>query len=123
MNTENDLVKETISPDPQAPSVVVLGKTAARMDEVIRLLRDMGGISAYGTFTEEEALQRIDTVQRLGAVLLGGAIEEETRLRVRNELALRNPAVPTCEPGKQFAYSDENIVADIRMKLGFAEET
>ena len=53
------LMKDTISADPQAPSLVVFGKTAGRMDEVIRLFRDMGGVSAYGTFTEEEALQRI----------------------------------------------------------------
>ena len=114
------LIKDTVSPDPQAPSVVVLGKTAGRMDEVIRLLRDMGGVSAYGTFTEEEAFQCIATVPRLGAVLLGGAIEEDSRCRIRDELAQNYPGVFTCEPGKQFLYSDENIVADIRVKLGFA---
>ena len=114
------MIKDIVSPDPQAPSVVVLGKTAARMDEVIRLIRDMGGVSAYGTFSEEEAFQRIATVPRLGVVLLGGAIEEDSRCRVRDELARSHPGVLTCEPGQQFPYSDENIVADIRLKLGFA---
>jgi hypothetical protein len=120
MSLERIPMKETVSPDRQAPSVVVLGKTAARMDEVIRLLRDMGGVSAYGTFTEEEAFQRLATVPRLGAVLLGGAIEEDSRRRIRDELARSHPGVLTCEPGQQFPYSDENIVADIRVKLGFA---
>ncbi len=121
MNVEGMLIKETVSPDPQAPSVVVFGKTASRMDEVIRLLRDMGGVSAYGTFSEEEALQLIATVPRLGVVLLGGAVEEDSRLRIRDELARKYPGVLTSEPGQQFAYSDANIVADIRIKLGYAQ--
>lgn len=110
-------MKETVSPDPLAPSVVVYGKTAGRMDEVIRLLRDMGGVSAYGAFTEAEALQRIATVPRLRAVLMGGAVEEASRRRIRDELARNHPGVPTSEPGQQYPYSDENIVADVRAKL------
>jgi epsilon-lactone hydrolase len=118
MNVENILMKDTVSPDPQAPTLVVFGKTAGRMDEVIRLLRDMGGVSAYGSFTEAEALQRIATSPRLGAVLLGGGVEEASRLRIREELARNQPGVLTSEPGKQYLYSDENIVADVRAKLG-----
>ncbi len=118
MDLEGMLLKETVSPDPQAPSVVVFGKTAGRMDEVIRLLRAIGGVSAYGTFTEAEALQRIATVPRLGAVLLGGAIKEDSRRRIRAELARNHPGVLTSEPGQQYPYSDENIVADVRVKLG-----
>lgn len=112
------LMKDTISPDPQAPSLVVFGKAAGRMDEVIRLFRDMGGVSAYGTFTEAEALNRIATVPRLGALLIGGAVEEASRLRIRDELARNHPGVFTCEPGQQYPYSDENIVADVQVKLG-----
>ena len=118
MNLEGMLMRDTVSPDPQAPSLVVFGRTAGRMDEVIRLLRDMGGVSAYGTLTEAEALQRIATVPRLGAVLLGGAVEEASRRRIRDELARHHPGVLTSEPGQQYLYSDENIVADIRAKLG-----
>jgi hypothetical protein len=117
MDLEDVLLKETVSPDPRAPSLVVLGKTAGRMDEVIRLIRRMGGASAYGTFSEAEALERIATVPRLGAVLLGGAVEEASRRRIRYELKRNHPSVLTSEPGQQYPYSDENIVADIRVKL------
>jgi hypothetical protein len=113
-----ELLKDTISPDPQAPSLVVFGKTAGRMDEVIRLLRDLGGVSAYGTFSEAEALHRIATVPRLGVVLIGGAVEEASRIRIRDELARNHPGVLTSEPGQQYPYSDENIVADVKAKLG-----
>jgi hypothetical protein len=112
------LMKDTISPDPQAPSIVVFGKTAGRMDEVIRLFRDLGGVSAYGAFSEAEALERIATVPRLGAVLIGGAVEESSRLRIRDELARNHPRVLTSEPGHQYPYSDEDIVADVQAKLG-----
>ena len=112
------LMKDTISPDPQAPSLVVFGKTAGRMDEVIRLFCDLGGVSAYGTFTEAEALHRIATVPRLGVVLIGGAVEEASRIRIREELARNHPGVFTSEPGHQYPYSDENIVADVQVKLG-----
>ncbi len=117
MNLDSMLMKDLVSPDPQAPSLVVFGKTTGRMDEVIRLLRAMGGASAYGTFSEAEALQRIATVPRLGAVLLGGAVEEASRRRIRDELARNHPGVLTSEPGQQYLYSDENIAADILAKL------
>jgi hypothetical protein len=118
LNLERAMMKDFVSPDPQALSVVVFGKTTGRMDEVIRLLRDMGGVSAYGAFTEAEALQRIATLPGLGAVLLGGGVEEASRLRIREELARNHPGVLTSEPGKQYLYSDENIVEDVRAKLG-----
>ena len=118
MTLENLLMKDTISTDPLAPSLVVFGRTARRMDEVIRLLRDTGVVSAYGTFKEAEALERIATVPRLGVVLLGGAIEEASRCRIRDELARNHPGVLTSEPGQQYPYSDENIVADLQIKLG-----
>ncbi|MFM9972378.1 MAG: hypothetical protein ACKVQK_28690, partial [Burkholderiales bacterium] len=118
MNLEGQLIKDLESADPQAPSLVVFGKTTGRMDAVIRLLGGLGSVNAYGTFTEEEALQRIATVPRLGAVLLGGGVEEASRRRIRDELARNHPGVLTSEPGQQYAYSDENIVADVRAKLG-----
>lgn|GEM_PF-980937 len=111
------LLKDAVSPDPAAPSIVVFGKTAGRMDEVIRLLRDLGGVSAYGAFTEEEALARIAGVPRLRLVLLGGAVEDASRRRIRAGLASRHPGVPMSEPGVGYPYSDENIRADVRAKL------
>ncbi len=111
------LLKDTVAPDPDAPSIVVFGKTAGRMDEVIRLLRDLGGVSAYGAFTEEEALARIAGVPRLRLVLLGGAVEDASRRRIRAELSKHHPGVPTSEPGVRYPYSDENIRADVRAKL------
>lgn len=117
MNLEGVLLRETVSRDPRAPSLVVFGRTAGRMDQVIRLLRDMGGASAYGSFSEAEALERIATVPRLGAVLLGGGVDEASRRSIRDELARNHPGVLTSEPGQQYPYSDENIVADIRVKL------
>lgn len=77
----------------------------------------MDGVSAYGSFSEAEALERIATVPRLGAVLLGGGVDEASRRSIRDELARNHPGVLTSEPGQQYPYSDENIVADIRVKL------
>lgn len=123
MKHEGNLLAETVSPDPHAPSAVVFGKTTGRMDEVIRLLRNLGGISAYGAFSETDALERIATAPRLGAVLFGGAIDEATRQRIRDELARNHAGVPKSEPGKQYPYSDENIAADIQAKLGHARHS
>ncbi len=74
MNLAGVLLKETVSPDPRAPSLVVFDRTAGRMDEA-------------------------------------------SRRRIRDELARNHPGVLTSEPGQQYRYSDENIVADIRVKL------
>ena len=93
------MLKDTISPDPQAPSVVEFGKTASRVGEVIRLFRDMGGVNVCGTFTKVEVLHRIAMVPRLGAVLIGDAVEEASRFRIRDELARNHPGIFTSEPG------------------------
>jgi len=109
--------KEHVAPEPDAPSVVLFGKTGGRMDEVVRLVRDMGGVSAYGAFTEEEALARIASVPRLRVVLFGGAVEVPSRRRIQAHLARHAPDVAVSEPGVGYPYSDANIVADLRAKL------
>lgn len=118
MDLEENLLNELISPDPEAPSVVVFGKARGRMDEVIRLLCKIGTVSAYGTFSEVGVLELIAAVPCLRVVLLGGAIEDEARDRIRDVLEQNHPGVQTSEPGRHYPYSDGNIVADVRAKLG-----
>ncbi|MBL9087218.1 MAG: hypothetical protein JNM10_08745 [Planctomycetia bacterium] len=120
---ERGPMKEYVSPAPDAPSVVLYGRTAARMDEVVRLVRDLGGVSAYGAFTEEELFARIATVPRLRVVLFGGGIDAASRARARAHLATHAPDVTVSEPGHGYPYSDANIAADLRARLAAAPPT
>jgi hypothetical protein len=114
---EDGPMREHVSPAADAPSVVLYGRTAGRMDEVVRLVRDLGGVSAFGAFTEEELFARIATVPRLRVVLFGGGIDAAARARARAHLATHAPGVTISEPGFGYPYSDANIAADLRAKL------
>jgi hypothetical protein len=111
------LLKEYTSPVKNAPTVLLLGKTAGRMDQVVRLIRDIGGVSVVGTFTEKEAMERLKTTPNVRLVGLGGAVENPTRERIHDYLKKNLPGVPTTEPGVQYPYSDENIRQDVKRKL------
>lgn len=111
------LLKEYTSPVKDAPTVLILGKTAGRMDEVVRLVRDIGGVNVVGTFTEEEAMKRLANTPNIRVVALGGAVSTETRARIRAYMLQHLPGVPTSEPGLRYPYSDANIREDIKRKL------
>lgn len=121
MDRETAPLKQFISAHAEAPSLVVLGKSPQRMDAVIGMFREFGGIDVHGSFTEVEALELIAATPRLRAVAIGGAIEEAARLRIRAELERNHPGVQTSEPGHQYPSTDENIVRDVLAKLGLHE--
>lgn len=105
---------------PQRPivrDVVILGRSQGRMNQVRRLLADIEHVRLHSTFSEREALEVIDTVPNLGVVLLGGATSNATRRRIRAHLAQHHPGVTTSEPGRQYRYSDANILNDVRTKI------
>lgn len=116
-SNKHPLLREYISSEKNAPVVILLGKTAGRMDEVASLIRDMGDLSVIGTFTEAEAMQRIKTTENVRLVALGGAVDDAARQRIRAHLEKHMPKVPTSEPGIQYPYSDDNIRQDIQRKL------
>lgn len=114
---DHPLLSEFKSPVKNAPTVVLLGKTAGRMDEVVRLIRDIGGVSVVGTFTEDEAMHHIRSAPNVRLVGLGGAVDDGIRQRIRAYLKKHLPDVPTTEPGVQYPYSDNNIRRDVKRKL------
>jgi hypothetical protein len=98
-----------------APTILILGKTRARMSEVITLLSHLGPI--VPAFSESEALEKLAAYPTIKVVLLGGAVEPETRRRIQSWLRTHNPKATTSEPGVQYDYTDGNIRYDVRRKL------
>ncbi|MDJ0974915.1 MAG: hypothetical protein QNJ98_10685 [Planctomycetota bacterium] len=97
--------------------VVILGRSQGRMNQVRRLLGGLENVRLLSTFNEAEALRTIDTAENLAVVLLGGATSGATRRRIRAHLAAHHPGVMTSEPGRQYRYSDANILNDVRTKI------
>jgi hypothetical protein len=59
MPDSSDPLPAVHSAQPNAPIVVVLGRTAGRMSTVMDLIRDAGGLNAQGFFTEAEVMKRL----------------------------------------------------------------
>lgn len=94
--------------------VVLLGRTEGRMREVLVLLQGVEGVRLHPTYREEDAVERIRALPGLRVVLLGGAIDEPTRTRIRELLRFERPGAVTSEPGVGYPYSDAGIVEDVR---------
>jgi hypothetical protein len=112
------LLSQIISAQPGAPVVVLFGGNPYRREQVLRLLQSLGGITAYGTLSEAEGLQKIRSLPALDLVLIGGRYTGEQRVRIRQAVREQYPELPFSEPGWEYPYEDGAVVRDIRQKLG-----
>ncbi|MCX5084307.1 hypothetical protein [Streptomyces sp. NBC_00401] len=60
---------------------LVLGRTPARVTEVLATLR-ADGFDAEGVSTDEEALKLLET-EEFGALIIGGGVEPESRAAIK----------------------------------------
>lgn len=111
-------IREFISPDNNAPVMVLFGGNPDRMNEVVTMIRDsLKTVTAIGNFSEEEGLERLDKMKKVDLVLIGGRYSEEQRIRIRKYLKQHFPGVATTEPGYQYPYDNAKILEDIKRKL------
>jgi hypothetical protein len=102
---------------PDAPVIVLFGGSQHRRDEVLSLIRDLGGATAIGALSEEEGMGLLASLRRVDLVLIGGRYSEEQRRRIRAYVQERLPGCGISEPGRDYPYGDHEIVADVRRKL------
>ncbi|MFB7416513.1 hypothetical protein ACFC18_43475 [Streptomyces sp. NPDC056121] len=60
---------------------LVLGRTSARVTEVLATLR-ADGFDAEGVSTDEEALKLLET-EEFGVLIIGGGVEPESRAAIK----------------------------------------
>ncbi len=112
------LVREVIDSNPSAPTMVIFGGNPLRMNEVVSLIKQLGGITAYGAFSEEEGMELLNAYPNLQLVLIGGRYTNEQRVRIRNYVASYIPNAKLTEPGYDYPYENTRILNDIKEKLG-----
>lgn len=113
----NSLQHETIGSN-AAPVVVLFGGDRDRRNEVINLLKRLGDITVYGTLSEAEGLATLEELgTQVSLVLIGGRYTPEQRLRIQAWLAEHLPQAKLTQPGYDYAYSNEAILADVKSKL------
>ncbi|UPT67449.1 MAG: hypothetical protein M0D57_01830 [Sphingobacteriales bacterium JAD_PAG50586_3] len=82
------------------------------------MIKQGGGITAYGAFSEEEGMELLNTYPNLQLVLIGGRYTNEQRVRIRNYVATHMTNVKLTEPGHDYPYENTAILNDIKEKLG-----
>lgn len=101
-----------------APVVVLFGGNPHRMDQVLRLLDTLSAVTAHGALGEEEGMRLLTTLPRVDLVLIGSRYTEEQRVRIRAHVRAHLPGASLTEPGHDYPYDDQEVLADVRRKLG-----
>jgi hypothetical protein len=112
-----NLLERVDAASPDAPVIVLFGGNPHRRDEVLSLIRDLGGATAIGALSEDEGMALLASLTRVDLVLIGGRYSDEQRRRIRAYVKERLPGCGITEPGWDYPYDDLEIVADIRRKL------
>ena len=100
-----------------APVVVLFGGNPYRRDDVLQLIQQIGGITAYGTLSEEEGMDLLRALPRIDLVLIGGRYTSAQRQRIRQYVTTQLPKTQLTEPGLDYPYENGAIQAAIRAKL------
>ena len=108
---EQQLLSEYRAPEQDAKVLVLFGGSPVRRDGVIRSLRRIGGVSIYGTLSEEEGLRKVNELQNVDLVLIGSRYTQAQRFRIREYLRDHWPSVQITEPGLDYPY-DYTIIRE-----------
>lgn len=112
-----ELKSEFIHPDPKAPVVVIFGGSPHMRDGVIRIFEQWVKVTAYGTLSEEEGLQKLRELEKVDLVLIGGRYSADQRVRIKEAAKRLFPTISTTEPGVDYPYDHVLMLADIDQKL------
>lgn len=115
------LIREFKAADVNAPVIILFGGNPNRMNEVVTLIKNVGGITAIGSFSEEEGMQLLKSLPKIDLVLIGGRYTDEQRNRIRAYVKQQLPNTQITEPGYQYPYENSEIIKDIRKKLNFEQ--
>jgi hypothetical protein len=102
---------------PDAPVVVLFGGHPVRRHEVVTLLGRDGRSTVIGALSEAEGMELLRTLPRVDVVLIGGRYGEAERVRIRAFVREHLPWTQLSEPGFEFPYAEDAIVADVRRKI------
>lgn len=101
-----------------ARTVVLFGGSPYRRDEVVRLLGTQLDVTVVGALDEAEGMATLaDLGDAVDLVLIGGAYSADQRDRIRRYVAGSLPGRPISEPGFDYPYANDAIVADVAAKL------
>lgn len=114
----NTLLRMVVESNPAAPVMILFGGNPHRMNEVITMLKQAGGITAYGAFSTAEGLSLLQNTPQAVLVLIGGRYSMAEREEIRNYIAANRPTVKITEPGHDYPYDNALILQDIKQKLG-----
>ncbi len=115
---EQQLRSEIISPDSNAKVLVIFGGNPQRRHEVIGMMSKIKGLTAYGSLSEEEGMDRLRSLPKVDLVLIGGRYDDAQRVRIRAHVKAHMKGTQMTEPGYDYPYDNAAIEADVRRKLG-----
>jgi hypothetical protein len=112
-----ELITQIISSKKDAPVAVLFGGSPVRRAEVVTLFSELGDITIYGTLSEEEGIEKLQSLEKVDLVLIGGRYDNEQRKRIKQFVDLNFPNAKITEPGFSYTYRNDLIKKDVIEKL------
>lgn len=112
-----ELESQIIDKNHNAPVIILFGGSPIRWQEVLDLISEIGNLTIYGTLSEEEGISKLQGLDKVDLVLIGGRYDEIQRNRIRNFVSLNFPKAQITEPGYDYPYDNLRIKEDIKIKL------
>jgi hypothetical protein len=115
---QQQLLSEIISTDSNSKVLVIFGGNPQRRHEVIEMMSKIKRLTAYGSLSEAEGMDRLQNLPHVDLVLIGGRYDDAQRARIRAYVKAQMPGTQMTEPGYDYPYDNAAIEADVRRKLG-----
>ncbi len=114
-----NLFTEYISNEVNSKTVLLFGGNIERRHEIILLLQPLSNVSVYVALSEEEGIEKLQTLSKIDVILIGGRYTEEQRVRIRNFVHSNYPDVKITEPGYHYPYNNEAIFNSIKNLVNY----
>ncbi len=108
------MIENIISPNPDAPVLVIYGSNIYTRDAVLNQLKSIGDITVWGTLNEEEGNKKVLSLPRVNLVLIGRAYGMEQRTRIQKFINMHLPDTAIIEAG---VYNEQDIISRISQTL------
>jgi hypothetical protein len=112
---EDNLLVGRVLENINAKKIVIFGGSPYRRHEIVELLSPIENLSIYATLSEEEGMTKIEELDNVDIVLIGGRYSEEQRFRIRKYVQENHPKAEITEPGYTYAYSNPLIFENVKV--------
>ena len=111
------LKSEYIHSAPEAHVIVIFEGSPHMRDTVIRKFEQWNKASVYGTLSEEGGLRKLNELEKVDLIVIGGRYNKEQRKSIKKAVRRLHTITQTSEPGIDYPYDHGELLKDVEQKI------